>query len=632
MSRWLAGIFDPSGRGDGGRLERALEGEATVVRSGPVRVAFSGPPPPPGDVLCLFDGHLDNAPELGRALGEPDRAPQPVESLLAAGYRRWGGDLLARLRGDFALLLWDRARERGLLARDQLGVRPLFLHDGTGPLYFANEMRLLLALLAQRPAPDPAGVAHWIAVSTRPGTDTLYSGVRRLSPGAALTFEGARAREARYWTVSFREPLALPPEQLAARVRESLELAVRRRVAPEGRTGVLMSGGLDSSSVAALCAQQAGERALACSAKFPDHPAADETALIGELLDRLALPAIGAEVRSGGLLASALESLAAWQMPLLGWGDFWTLPLLRAARAEGAKIVLDGDGGDELFGPRADLLADRLRAGHPLRALAVARRLPGAAAGPSRRAVARMFASLALGAVPAALHAALQRPRARSSLPSWLLPRTARDLLASDDPFAWKRLEGPRWWARTAHAVAHGIEEAGVFEHQRRRAALAGLEARHPLLDLDLVELCLRQPPEATLDPRFNRPTLRASMAGLLPDSVRLRPGKARFESLVVDSLAGPDRATVHALLEDPKAELRAYVDLDGVQRALLAQPGSQAPDPFRWMWQVWRLATAECWLRAQSHPVDELSAPSAARVEIHHPHPHPNPSYVFPP
>ncbi len=653
MSRWLAGTFDPSGRDDGARLARALGTEATVVRCGPLRVAYSGPPAPAGEVLCLLDGHLDNAEELRRALGEPRGAPasegpdrnplaaatgegdraSAIEPLLAAGYRRWGTALPERLRGDFALLLWDRARERGLLARDQLGVRPLFLHDGGGPLRFANEMRLLLALLAQRPAPDPAGVAHWIAVSTRPGTGTLYRGVRRLSPGVALAFEGDQMREVRYWRARFREPQALPPEQLAARLRESLELAVRRRIAPAGRTAILMSGGLDSSSVAALCAREAGERALACSATFPEHPLADEAPLIGELLDALRLPAIGAEVRPGGLLASALESLAAWQVPLLGWGDFWTLPLLRAARAEGAHAVLDGDGGDELFGPRADLLADRLRAGHPLRALEVARRLPGAAAGPSRREVARMFASLALGAVPPALHGRLQRPFARRELPSWLLPRAARDLVASDDPFAWKRLDGPRWWARAAHAVTQSIEETGVFEHQRRRAALAGLESRHPLLDLDLVELCLAQPPEATLDARFNRPTLRASMAGLLPDSVRLRPGKARFESLVVDSLAGPDSAAVRALLTDPGAELRAFVDLDGVQRSLLATPGALTPNPFRWMWQIWRLSTAECWLRAEAHPGGELApAPSAARVEIRHSRPAPAPSYVFPP
>lgn len=635
MSRWLAGTFDPTGRATCAPLANALApASATILDRGPLRLAFSGPANPPVEPFCLLDGYLDNAEQLRRELGGApgDPALATDEGLISACYRRWGRALLPRLRGDFALLIWDGERREGLLARDQLGVRPLFLCDVGGPLCFAGEIRHLLALLPRRPPPDPVSVAHWIAVSTRPGTSTLYSDVRRLRPGAALLLGPDGVREERYWAPRFAGALELSQEELAPKLRASLELAVRRRIAPAGRTGVLMSGGLDSSSVAALCARAADGRALACSATFPEHPEADEAELIGELVDGLALPALGAEVRAGGLLASALESLAAWQMPLLGWGDFWTLPLLRAAAGEGVQVMLDGDGGDELFGPRADLLADRLRAGHPLQALALAHRLPGAAAGPSRRAVARMFGSLALGALPYRLHDTLRRPLAARELPDWLRPGAARGLLDSDDPLAWKRLDGPRWWARVAHALTCGVEESGVFEHQRRRAALAGIEARHPLFDLDLVELGLRQAPQATLDPRFNRPSLRACMVDLLPDSVRLRPGKARFESLVVDSLAGPDRAAVQALLGDRAAELGAYVDLGRVRDELLDRPPAAGQSRFRWMWQVWRLTTAECWLRSQERPLADLLAPSAS----------PSPpavaidrresSYVFPP
>lgn len=645
-TRWLAGSFDPQGRDAPARLAQALEPhEAQLREHGPLRVAFSGPPAPglgvaaAPDRLCLFDGYLDNAAELRRELvdTEAQQAPGSIEMLLAAGHRRWGLDLLTRLRGDFVLLLWDAQRSEGLIARDQLGVRPLFLHDADGPLRFAGEIRHLLALLPRRPAPDPVGVAHWIATSTRPGTGTLYSGIRRLGPGRVLLLDRDGAHEQRWWSPRFREPLAPVGEQLVAQTRAALELAARRRIEPEGRTAVLMSGGLDSSAVAALCVYAAGDRVVACSGTFPAHLAADESELIDELANRLALPRIGAAVNPGGVVASALEHLAAWEMPLLGWGDFWVLPLLRAAATDGARVVLGGNGGDELFGPRADLLADRLRAGHPLRALEVALRLPGASAGPPRRDIARMYAELGLGALPYRLHDTLRRRRAGHQLPGWLLAETARNVVESDDPLAWKRLDGPRWWARTAHTLTHTIEETGVFEHQRRRAELAGVQARHPLFDLDLVELGLRTPPQESLDPRFSRPVLRASTAGLLPDSVRLRPGKARFESLIADTLAGPDRAAVHALLGKSTAELGAYVDLPALRRALLDAPRPPLGDEFRWMWQVWRLTTAECWLRAQTSPASELlgpgAQPSKPRVAIHQPHAagHRAP-YVFPP
>jgi asparagine synthase (glutamine-hydrolysing) len=616
MTRWLAGVFDPSGRADSGRLRRALEPHpSTVIEAGPLRAAYSGPSSTAREPLCLLDGYLDNAAELAATLGL--QADLPHEALLAAGWRRWGLELLPRMRGDFALLVWDEARGEGMVARDQLGVRSLFLHEASGTVCFASEIRHLLALLPQRPAPDPVSVAHWITMSNRPGAATIYAGVRRLNPGAALLLDRTGAREVSYWSPRFAEPLSDPEPQLAQRVRGALDRAVALRVSPDGLTGVLMSGGLDSSSVAAVAATQAPGRVSAQSAVFPDHPAVDESGLIDELREALALPGITAEVHAGGLLASALESIDEWQLPLRSWGDFWALPLLRAAAAAGVRVTLGGDGGDELFGARSQLLADRLRGGHPLQALALVRELPGAGDRPARRDIARIFANTALaGAVPYPLHEALRRPFARRNAPEWMLPAVARGLADADDPLAWKRLDGPRWWAEIAHGLTRGVEETGVFEHQRRRAASAGLEARHPLFDLDLVQLCLRLPPLATFDRHRSRPVLRAAMAGLLPDAVRLRPEKALFDSLLLDCLAGPDGEAARALLCDPKAEIRAYADQDALRGALFDASTERS---FQWMWQIWRLLSAECWLRAQAGRGDTLAGLSAsvARVEL---------------
>jgi len=638
VTRWLAGSFDPHGRADPSRLAAVLEPySATVVEHGPLRIAYSGPANDSREPLCLLDGYLDNALELSAALGILDGASS--EELLAAGWRRWGRELLPRMRGDFALLIWDRGRGEGLIARDQLGVRSMFLHDTSEGLCFASEIRHLLALLPRRPAPDPVGVAHWVAMSNRPGSATLYTGIRRLNPGAMLLLDRQGIREQRYWEPRFIEPLTGSEQHVARQMRVALDCAVRRRIEPdEGSTGVLMSGGLDSASVAAVAATQAPGRVSAYSGVFPEHPAVDESVLIDELRRTLDLPGITAEVRAGGLLASALQATRAWEMPLLGWGDFWTLPLLRAAAAGGVRVTLGGDGGDELFAVRSYLLADRLRAGHPLQALDLAHELPGAGDRPARRKVARVMVDTALaGALPYRLHGILQRPFANRDAPSWLRVKATRDLLESDDPLAWKRLDGPRWWAGIAYGLTRGIEETGVFEHQRRRAASAGLQARHPLFDLDLVELGLRQPPLATFDRYRNRPVLRAGMAGLLPDAVRLRPGKAWFDSVIVDCLAGPDGVAVRRLLTDPGAELGAYVDRREVQRALFETDRQRSSSPFRWMWQVWRLLTAECWLRAQADPASEMLpgdlTASAARVTLESASGAPaRASYVFPP
>jgi len=563
---------------------------------------LAGAPAQASGVVCHLDGHLDNAEELG--------------SDLAAAYRRRGLELPARMRGDFALLVWDPDRREGLLARDQLGARPLFIAEKGGRLHFASELRDLLELLPTTPAPDPDGVTHWIALSTRPGNGTLYEGVERLGPGEMLRFGPAGTVRSRYWTPRFREPLELSPEEWGERVRESLGEAVRRRLDPDRETGVLLSGGLDSASIAAVGADSLS----ACSGTFPEHPQADEAELIAELRQALGLGGLVAEVRPGGLLASVFDYAAEWRAPLLGWGDFWTLPLLRAATAAGVGTMLGGDGGDEVFAPRAYVLADALRGGKPRRVLGLARRLPGSGPHVGRRREAAMIGRLALAGALPPRPPGWALPGAADGAPSFLTPATRRRLRRSDDPDAWKRFDGPRWWAFAAHGVASGIESTGVFEHQRRRAAMAGLEARHPMLDLDLVELALRQPPEQTLDPRFSRPVLREAMAGLLPDGVRLRPQKALFESLIVAAMRGRDGVAIEEILTAPDAEVGAYVDRERMKAALFGTEEVRKGDEFRWMWQVWRLLTAEVWLRslAAANGSAKPNAPlSGARVEV---------------
>ncbi len=599
---WRAGVFSPGGHLDSSRLASTTEARANeeILRCGPLLVSVRQPPLLVSQTLCLLDGVIDNNRDLARDLG---CAYSTIEDLLVSGYRRWGAELLPKLRGDFALLLWDEEQGEGLIARDQLGVRSVFLSDGPGGVYFATELNRLLSLLPRRPPPDPIGVAHWVAVSGRPGSGTLYTGIRRLEPGAILTLDRRGAREEHYWTPRFAEPLNVSDSELTALVRDSIGQAVQRRISPSGLTGVMMSGGLDSASVAAFAATHAPGRVAAYSAAFPEHPTVDESELIEGLRRTFNLSGATAQVRAGGLVASAAETVDTWQVPLASWGYFWAKPLLREAASAGVTVMLGGDGGDELFGARIWLLADLLRGGHLRQAFASARELPGAGDRPPRRAVARVVRDWGLvGALPYTLHGTLRRLRAGRGAPEWMKPQAARDLIDSDDPLAWKRMDGPHWWAQTAHLLTRVVEEAGIFESHRHSSVRAGLEARHPLLDLDLLELGLRQPPLATFDRHLDRPVMRSSVAGLLPDTVRLRPHKALFDPLLVDSLTGPDRAAVHQLLTDPKAELGAYLDMSAVGHAMLTD-GASTASPFQWMQQLWQLVTIELWLRAQSDP-----------------------------
>jgi asparagine synthetase B (glutamine-hydrolysing) len=268
--------------------------------------------------------------------------------------------------------------------------------------------------------------------------------------------------------------------------------------------------------------------------------------------------------------------------------------------------MLDGEGGDELFGLSPYLLADRIRQGRLLSALQLARRMPSAQR-PTTRLIRRRLRVFGLkGAMPPAAHLLMRRLRPGDHYaPAWLAPPLARAWLASEESaFEWKRLPGPLWWSCLAHAVTRGIGSALTYEQSRRRAALAGLESRHPLVDVDVIELVLRFAPELAFDPWLSRPLLRESMAGLLPDEVRLRPAKSSFDQLFHGLLAGGDLPVVRTLLDAGTAELRAFVDLRAVHAELLAgEPPTDRLWRQRWAIRVWRLLTAECWLRMQQDP-----------------------------
>lgn len=561
-------------------------------------------------ILCLLEGHLHEDPG-GAQDAPPVTGPggEVPAARLAGAYERRGEAVLPHLRGAFWALLWDLEREQGILVGDQLGERAPHWTLEDGRLICAGELPELLAARRRRPAPDPVALAHWLMLTLAPEGATLYERVRRLTPGHVLELRPNGACPRRYWQPTYREPYTTPRVELETRVRAELERAVGRRLGPgQGAepAAVLLSGGLDSSAVAALAADRRPE-IPAYSAVFPEHPAADESRQIELTTAALGLPSTRMSVRGGSVLAGALPYLAAWQVPPSSPNLFFWTALFARAAGDGIATMLDGEGGDEIFGFSPYLLADHLRAGRPDRALALAQRWPGWPSSPRSAVLARLRTFGVRGALPPAAHLTMRRRRPVASYaPAWLNPGLARQWLAGEESaFAWKRIEGPRWWAYLVHTITRGIGAATVYEQARRRAALAGLEARHPLADVDLVELMLRCPPEIAFDPRHNRPLLRAAMAGALPEAVRLRPRKSFFDVVFHAGLAGADLPALRALLHPGTAELGAYVDLVTIEREFLAGDPARHPRGLaHWALIAWRLATAELWLRSQRDAV----------------------------
>jgi asparagine synthase (glutamine-hydrolysing) len=601
--RALAGRFAPRGGAEGpGRpeLESALrrDGPAASTDEASLALAWTPTSPEPwadSAGFCLIDGRPRTAALAAELSLDPSLPP---DRLVASGYQRLGDGVLDRIEGEFALVVWDRRAGHGLLARDRLGMRPLFVAPSRGSLLFGSEIRAILPLLPSSPPPDPAAMAHWLARSTELDPRTLFSGIERVPAAHAIRLERLGWHRWRYWQPRYVPPRSLSTGEAADELRQGLTRAVGRSLEGAASPAVLLSGGLDSAAVAAM----SGGRVRAYSALFPHRPDVDESSGITRVREWLGLGGVEGQAHGGSALAAGAEFLREWEVPSVSPNLLVWLPLLKRAAADGVDAMVDGEGGDELFGCAYYLVADRLRSGRPLAALRLARRLPGMGEQPQARWIRRAVASYGVrAALPYGLHERARRARGRGSAgPNWLGQELERIRLAGDAPWAWKRVSAPRWWAHMAHRLTITGDAYGAPDQLRRTGRMTGVERRHPLRDPALIELVLRLPPELAFDPLLDRPLARRALAGALPDDRLNEDRKPAFNSVLADALGGRDAPLLRELLAEPHPELASRLRMQAVGE-MLAAPSEDRPR--RWALDLWRIASLEMWLEHRSDP-----------------------------
>jgi asparagine synthase (glutamine-hydrolysing) len=580
----LAGVLrrhGPVTESDRRALRSLLGPDAHYAESGPLAVAWTGEAAVAGAALTVLGGRRYAGP-----------LPPPAELTVPAD-----------LRGDFALLLWDG--RQGVVARDHMGQHGLYYSDDGGRLVFANEVVRVLDLLPRRPAPRRDAVPLWIGSYGFPADVTLYAGVHRVESGCLLPLDPRRPRPPRRWWDPGLEPLDVTAEEAAERILATLRTAVGRRCRPDERTGVLLSGGLDSSSVAGVSSLVEHRPRRAYSGVFPDHPSIDESKLIADVCAQVGLASTRIVVRSGSVFAGGVPYIERWALPPVSPNLFFWLPLVERAAADGMTSLIDGEGGDELFGLSPYLLSDLLARGRFREAVGLVRIVPGADGNPTREQIRAYLRRWGLpGLAPAWAHAVSRGLRGPAAyVPRWMRPATARDYMLHVDGAEWKRGRGRRWQRYLRWASGTGLGPSLLYEHVRQRAQMAGMEARHPLPDADVVQLMLRLPPELAYDPDRTRPLLRRAVHGLIPDSVRLRPDKSTFDAVFQAALTGPDLPVARTLL-GAGARMGEYVDLEIVERELLAGPPPEGSrDRPLWAVLLWRLMTGEAWLRSLEDP-----------------------------
>jgi asparagine synthase (glutamine-hydrolysing) len=558
-------------------------------------------------LLCVLEGEITAAPWRAATRGA-DRPYSPTEVLEA--WHRLGENVVTDLRGSFVLVLWDQTRRSGLLVRDPTGLRPLVRTTIRGSIAFASEIRQLLAIMPTAPPPDPVALSFWLSNDVCWDERTFFEGITPLRAGHLIALGAGEAKERAWWRPSYSSPARVGLEDAAEAVGQAIERSIASQSRPEEAVGVLLSGGVDSTSVAAFARRaldgSAGQL-TGYSATFPDHPQTDESKPIEAVCRQLKIPSVQMAVRGGSPIGGVLRFISEWGIPSHSVNCFFWPNMLERVRDDKTRLLLGGEGGDELFELSSPLLADRLLAGRPAAALKLARQVPGGQHQPLGPLVRLCLREAAASILPSALLQRLRRPSsAWAGEPVWLGPRLVELHRTASDPLRWRALDGPRWWAYRAYVLTAGRELVGFNDEIRRLYERPDIRVHQPLLDLNLVELVLGLPPELAYSPRMDRPVLRSAVRGLIPEQVRTRIGKSDFAPVLSTALADEDLAQASDLLLDPDARIREFVDIDLVRRQLFEtlpreHPGGSA----RWAIDLWRIVSAECWLRAQEDPAN---------------------------
>ncbi len=548
-----------------------------------------------GSIVTVYNGEIWNHEELRRDLqraGHSFRSRCDTE-VLVHGYEQWGEGLLDHLTGMFAFAIWDTRRERILLARDRVGKKPLYFAETAAGLAFGSDARSVLLAGGLKAELDEGAVPSFLFQRYVNAPRTLFRGISKLRPGELLTYDRTRVERRFYWRLDPQAPVPIERDELRGLVDD----AVRRRLMSDVPVGVLLSGGVDSTAVAAL-ARRASEQPLATFTIGFDDPLYDERPLA-----RLTAERLGTEHHE--LLVRARDFVEA--LPRLAWyrdepiAEPSEIPLLVLAELAGAhvKVVLTGDGGDEIFGGYPKYRAERLlRAGGPAAALAL--RMAGgvAARRPSHRQLARAVETVTI-------NDALVRWASwfRAFSPSELERLLRADLAASARAVAepLRTLLEPYRGLDPTRRMLVGDFLTYLPDNMLLRGdkvlMAASVEGRMPLLDHRLIERVSNSPGSGRVGLREAKSILRRALADLVPAEI-LRQPKRGFPVPVARILL--EDARLSELLLSERTLSRGLFRPDEL-RALVSGAG---PYGGQRQLKIFTAAALELWFRAN---VDEV-------------------------
>ncbi len=550
-----------------------------------------------GAATVVYNGESYNFPKLRielESLGHAFRGHSDTEVLLHA-YQAWGLAGLERLEGIFAFALWDAARHRLILMRDRLGVKPLFYAWSGERLAFGSEIKAILAGSAVDRGLDDQALMEFLWYGNAFEERTIYRGVRALQPGCRLVIENGQARLESWWNIGewvARGQAEVNRHDLTIAVREAVDSAVARQLISDVPVGLFLSGGVDSSSIAASAAVACGRRLTSFSVAFDYDKGVNELPKARRVAQALGLDHHELQIR-GDSLEEVITALV--QVHDEPFADAANIPLYLLARElrGSIKVVLQGDGGDEMFAGYRRYSILRAAAFWRLWPHALESVFRGLFRGRGAR-LARIGAA-AGNADPALRMALLLTVETLRDPPTAMLIDTARRRLeAAADPFAAYRRCASRFPnvgpVQQMLLTDISLQLPSQFLTKVDRATMAhGIEARVPLLDEGVASLAVGLPTGTKVRGRQRKIVLRDAMRDRLPADILDGP-KTGFGVPYEEWLRGALEGFARAAILD-----RTFVDRFALDRSrletALAEHRSRRRDRGFLLWKLLQLA-----------------------------------------
>ena len=545
-------------------------------------------------LALTFNGEIYNFRELReklRRLGYRFSRDSDTEVLLRA-YQHWGGEVVHHLRGMFAFAIWDARNDRLFVARDRFGEKPLFLYEGDGGLFFASEIKALLRIPGGNFQVNLEAVWDYLAYRYVPGPKTLFAGIRKLMPGTAFTWERGKCREERYWTAPDGGSLNghRPPRDAIAEFLDRLDEAVRLQMVSDVPFGAFLSGGLDSSTLVALMSRHSS-MIRTFSVGFAED-SYSELAYAAEVAEQFGTRHHEIVVNTHDLIEQLPQLVAYRDAPVSEPADIPIYLLAREA-ARSVKMVLTGEGSDEILGGYPKHIAERFVQGYQW--------LPGylrhRVIEPLAHALPYEFRRIKTAITNLNIEDRHER------YPRWFgaLNRSERDRLAVMAMNGRPVIDAPQFATEPGSSALRRILyfdqtswlPDNLLERGDRMTMAASIEARVPFLDHELAAFVSSLPDNFRVRGLQSKWILREAGRHLIPKRILKRP-KVGFRVPVNEWFRNGMRDYLLDHLQGESSITRGYYNPQALDQALAEHlNGRQNHEKL-----LWALLNLEIWHR----------------------------------